>query len=330
MGEPGRGTEKFHGFFRLVDACAREGCPVCRCLEDDGLRHLDAILYEQVNDPEMRRRLHGSRGFCNWHTWMLPRVPNSPSGAAILYEDIVGRVLRGTRRLGEGAGPSRPASWFHRLLRLRRRLAPSPADGGREPCPVCVWSARAEASYVGTILRFVDDPQFVRAYAESEGLCLPHLLDAVERGRGVAGLRRLLDRTLPKWEALRSDLERFVGKHDYRNAEPFSEPEASSYERAYRMLAGRRGVYGNDLHRAELELRVRDLATRLADAERRAAALHDRLARVAEEGRALELNLAAERAARALAERALAELRAELERLRAARGPAPGAAARRE
>ena len=26
-------SEKFFGFFRLVDACAKPGCPVCRCLE---------------------------------------------------------------------------------------------------------------------------------------------------------------------------------------------------------------------------------------------------------------------------------------------------------
>jgi len=172
---------------------------------------------------------------------------------------------------------------------------------------------------------------------------------------GAPGLSHLLDRTLGKWEELRKDLDRFVRKHDYRNQEPFTEAEASSYRRAFEMLSGRRGVWGNDVHalaggvrpgawslaaesageetgaerdlfeHGKLELRVKELTAQLNEALSRAAALHYRLSRVAEDRDALELNLSGERGANELAMRTIGDLRAENERLRAEL-----AAARRE
>jgi DNA-binding NtrC family response regulator len=42
-----RGVDgKFVGFFRLVEACAKPGCPVCRCVASASRQHLQALLYE--------------------------------------------------------------------------------------------------------------------------------------------------------------------------------------------------------------------------------------------------------------------------------------------
>lgn len=339
-------SEKFIGYFRLVDACALAGCPVCRCVEQDGRRHLDAIIYEQVNDPHTRRRLHASRGFCNWHTWMLLEVPDAKSGAAIIYEDLIRVFLHRVRRLRDRA-PSFRARALAALIRRRPGPAVVELQRRRKACPVCAWCGEAETGYLLTLLRFVDDPQFVRAYAKSDGICAPHLLAAVEMGAGTQGLSCLLDRALATWDQLRRDLDRFVSKHDYRNEEPFTQAEASSYRRAFEMLSGRRGVWGNDVHgppqrallgarlpstegagtetgierdvfeHGKLELRVRELTEQLAEALSRAAALHYRLSRVAEDRNALELNLAGERGANELAMRTIGDLRAENARLRA-------------
>ncbi len=206
-------------------------------------------------------------------------------------------------------------------------------------------------------MRFVDDPQFARAYAKSDGVCVPHMLDAVEVGAGTPGLAHLFDRTLPKWEDLRKDLDRFIWKHDYRNTDPFTDPEVSSYRRAFEALAGRRELWGSDVHgrpparaaawsrrrrvpaptgtepdaideafeRGRLELRVQELTQQLNETMGRAAALHYRLSRVAEDRDVLELNLSGERGANELAMRTLEDLRAENERLHAELAAARGA-----
>ena len=236
-------TDKFFGFFRLLDACGQSGCPVCRLVEDDGRRYLDALVYEQVNDPETRRRIRGAWGFCNWHTWMLLDTPNAPSGAAILYEDLVRSALDRFRRLRD-----HPVTFHVRRLRrmfaLRRRPTIVELHRHRGACPACTWVAEVERRYLSTLTLFVDDPQLAPAYAESDGLCVPHQLAAVDLSPNTAELGRLLDLTIQKWDALRRDLEGFIGKHDYRNRVPFTEAEASSYRRAFEVVAGRRGVWG--------------------------------------------------------------------------------------
>jgi hypothetical protein len=339
-------TRKFIGYFRLVDACVQTGCPVCRAVEEDGRRHLDAIMYEQVNDPHTRRGLGASWGFCNWHTWMLLEVPSAKSGAAIIHEDLLRGLLHRLGRLRDRV-PSGPRKALARLFRRHRRPTIVELARRRKACPVCAWCAEAETGYLLTLLRFSDDPQFARAYAKSDGICVPHLLDAVALGAGTPGLSHLFDRTLGKWEELRKDLERFVSKHDYRNQEPFTEAEASSYRRAFEAVSGRRGVWGNDIHEVargtrpgarslsaagagdetgaerdlfehgKLELRVKELTEQLNESMGRAAALHYRLSRVAEDRDALELNLSGERGANELAMRTIADLGAENERLRA-------------
>ena len=71
------------------------------------------------------------------------------------------------------------------------------------------------------------------------------------------------------------------------------------------------------LSRGARELRIKELGAQLDEASSRAAALRYRLAQVAEDRNALELNVSGARAANELGRRVIAELRAEVERLRA-------------
>jgi hypothetical protein len=343
-------TERFIGFFRLVDACEQDGCPVCRCVIDDGRRHLDALLYEQVNDPETRQRLRASWGLCSWHTWMLREIPGAGSGAAILYEDLLRGVIQRLRRLRDRSASRAvwPLAWIDRLLHPGARPALVGAVQRRRLCPLCIRAADAEARYVQTVLQSIGDPQFSRAYQRSAGLCVPHLLQAVERGRMGAPVTELVDRTLTKLGVLRQDLDRFVGKHDHRNGEPFTREEASACTRAFELLVGKPSLFGNDVHgrasrrvqagpqgpvrmpespeptaaetevfdRRKLELRVTELTAQLAEATSRAAALHYRLAQVSRDRDGLEMNLAGERGSHELARGVIADLRAENDRLR--------------
>ena len=101
-------TEKFIGYFRLIDACRERGCPLCRCLAAESRRYLEALLHEQVTDVDTRRRIRLSWGFCNWHTWMLADVAGSAFGSAIVYEDLLTRLLRRTAlgRCRQGPPPT--------------------------------------------------------------------------------------------------------------------------------------------------------------------------------------------------------------------------------
>jgi len=59
----------------------------------------DALLYEQVNDPDTRRRLRAARAPRNWHTGMLRAVAPGATGTAILYADLMRVAARRVDRL---------------------------------------------------------------------------------------------------------------------------------------------------------------------------------------------------------------------------------------
>ena len=248
-------TNKFIGYFRLLEACGMQGCPICRCLTQDGRRHLEALLYEQVNDPDTRRRLRAAWGLCNWHTWMLLTATTGVTGSAILYGDLIRTAARHLDR----SRRRRPAALVRFLGWLRRLAGHDPAPArlrviaryrARSRCPVCASTREAEARYIDAAIDFSDDPQFVRAYARSSGLCVPHVVQAIERRADTSGSEGLVDQTIGKWTDLARHLDDFVRKHEYRNTEPISETEAGACAAAFEVVAGGHGVFGNDLHRA--------------------------------------------------------------------------------
>jgi hypothetical protein len=113
-------------------------------------------------------------------------------------------------------------------------------------CPACREHLAAEQQYVHVVLGCVSDLQFECAYRRSDGLCVPHALQAVEMGpAGPAEV--LMTRTLPKWAALREGLTAFIEKHDHRNVLPYTEADRMCSARAFEALAGAAGVFGIDV-----------------------------------------------------------------------------------
>src|SRR5215475_11596425 len=138
------GEQKFAGYLKLVEACGEPGCPVCHCLVSDSHGYLDALLHEQVTDPDTRRSIREAWGFCNWHTWMLLEVEHGRFGASIIYEDLVALALRSTERLGERAGTSQRHGWLAALGRWRRSPTVTDVYRKRARCPACVNTADGE------------------------------------------------------------------------------------------------------------------------------------------------------------------------------------------
>ena len=245
-------TAKFVGYFRLVEACERPGCPVCACLEEESRRALGAVVSGHVTDVATRRHLRESWGFCNWHTWALIDTGSAATAAAILYEDLVRVCQRRFDRLRDRDASVSPLRRLRAFLTRARRAVPGIVERHqqRPRCLVCSQLAAAEAGYLDALVDASDDTELGPAYQRSTGLCVPHLELVLERSGNVERVERLVGSTLAKWDALRGDLDRFVAKHEYRNVESFTETEATSYTRASEILAGRRLVFGNDMPRS--------------------------------------------------------------------------------
>jgi hypothetical protein len=68
-------------------------CPVCRLVAAGTQQRLRHLFHESVNDPLVRESLRGSLGYCARHAQMAAGASDA-CGIAILYRDILSRVLR--------------------------------------------------------------------------------------------------------------------------------------------------------------------------------------------------------------------------------------------
>ena len=232
---------------RLLDACRERGCPVCRCLGEDSARHLATLLHEHVTDPGVRGALRASRGLCNWHAAMLQELPGAPFGSAIISADLLARERVRAEALGRAAGGR-----GSRLATLRRWLAREASPAGkarpRRRCLVCEGVQTSERRFLEALLALVDNSGFEDAFAQGDGLCVPHVMLLLEGEPGPArraALERLVGLDAGRWRRLEAALERFIAKHDHRARTPATEEEGRAWRLALEMLAGAPGVFGN-------------------------------------------------------------------------------------
>ena len=216
-------------YHELLDALQVGGCPLCRLGRKASDSYLDALIYEGVTDPDLREKLRDARGPCHRHAWRMASQRGSILGTAIVYQDVVNTLIKAL----EGEMPSRPR-WFGGESVLAARLAPS-----RE-CPACRLEAEAVKRTVKTLLKHLKAPDIAVGYVAAGGLCLPHFQLVLAQAGSAA------QRTLAGWQAealrpLRDELDELIRKHDYRfAAEPISETEADSWERAVTAVVGAR------------------------------------------------------------------------------------------
>ena len=241
-------ASKFVMYYELLEAFTNLGCPVCARLEQGSLKAMDDLLYEQVTDPVTRTRLVESRGFCNWHAGMLPRIANSPLGVALIYQHLFAGALE---RLAATRAELGAPGWRGRLWRRLARKGDRPLAlvgwwRERARCPMCAMVGRSEREHLKAMLAFFGEAEFADGFARSAGLCLPHLCQAVTIGRGHPNLPALLAGHETRWSELTAELNEFIRKNDYRFATEAVGHEGDSWRRALDAFVGREGVFGPD------------------------------------------------------------------------------------
>lgn len=232
-------------FYELRDALAQPGCPLCRLETRVAERYLDFLLWERVNDPELRQNLRQARGFCREHAWMLVR-PGASLGIAVMLHDVLQDVLQSLN----GAVMQPTQETRRPLERLRTTIAPAPPPAvagivaalepqGEQICPACAQCRVMEEVYLDVLLDSLPEAGgLLEAYQSSDGLCLPHFRRAVQRVRTQRVLDALLHAQRTVWERLRYQLGEVIRKNDYRfHDEPWGE-EADAWLRVIEALVG--------------------------------------------------------------------------------------------
>ncbi len=237
-------------YFEVREALREDGCPICHLLVRRSVAALDSLLYEQVTDPDTRDELRTSHGLCNWHAWALLHVPAGRSGIAIIYETLLGHQLTELLLLQQTLQPR--TLWQRLKTRILDHTPPLPFLSRwrtKAPCPICrQHTYRDEDIYLRALLDGFSALEFTACFQDAFGLCLPHLVLAVERQRDHAALPILVHFQVQKLTALRGKLQEIIRKFDYRFAAELAGEEGAEWRRAIELFVGKPAVFGNERH----------------------------------------------------------------------------------
>jgi hypothetical protein len=210
--------------------------------------YLRSLFYERVNDIETRGHLRNALGFCREHGSRALQPDFADGlGVSIIYHDILTNILRrfpenqAQSQLSGGA-KSPLAAFLPRGLRSLTDAARRLIQGlsPQEACPVC---ARRD-EFTGTVLSQLRDSlkkeDMRRALAGSDGLCIPHLRQALDAIHDPDSVTLLVDTARDRLVSLNGELAEYIRKNDYRfQGEPVGS-ERDSWKRAVRKLIGER------------------------------------------------------------------------------------------
>jgi hypothetical protein len=227
-----------------LEACREAGCPICRLEQKNVERYLDNQFYENVNSPKWRDRLRASHGFCREHAWLgVNKRLGDALGYSIIYQDVLNSILN---RMKAGDGPDLPSRGRRSLLQQIPEAARNMIDKAlsaltpRKHCPVCEYRDETTRTLRSVLLEELKTPEMRNALQASEGLCLPHLRQALEQVKDISACETLLTIHREKLESLRAELAEFIRKNDYQLIKEGFGREGDAWLRAIGMIAGRR------------------------------------------------------------------------------------------
>ncbi len=228
----------------MRDALPKPGCVVCRLKADAADRFLEGLLWECVNDPDMRRNIRQARGFCHEHAWRL--VHNGASlGATIIMRDVLQNVLE---TVESGRFQALPALSLRHAREALDKKQPSAATAelvaaltSQSPCLACRQAETMEHVYMSTLLdNLLGEDGLLAAYQGSDGLCLSHLRQALARARDEAVFEALVNVQQAIWKRLVGHLDEIIRKSDHRFQDEARGEETGACLRAITALAGAR------------------------------------------------------------------------------------------
>lgn len=201
-------------------------CPACRHLEmrmEDYFAGLQGLL---SRSGEARGDYAGEGGLCPLHTWQLAQFA-SPRGIARGHATFM-RTL---------------ADRLACLIATRAPGEPFPVlRNGPDECRVCRFLKAEEAATIGAFHVFLERDEHLERYERSQGLCLRHLSQLLDRPLDEARKARLLFHAAERLREIGESMTQYDRKLEERKRDQLTRDEKDAYRRGIVMLAGERTV----------------------------------------------------------------------------------------
>lgn len=183
--------ERNRRYLELWDAFHRRGCPVCGCAAERVMRRIRESL---GGEP-------GENAFflCSSHTRVLASNYDECGSAAALR--FIRRVETWVRDALERHKGKPSALGLVKAVFADREMQLMETDPAK--CPACRLERHEEQKTLAVLVDALTDPDFHRAFRESDGLCLYHLGVLSNRASGKAAVDTVLREQLRRLEDLR-------------------------------------------------------------------------------------------------------------------------------
>jgi hypothetical protein len=229
-------TARHTPYYNLLDALKTPGCALCTLGKTAVTNFMDNMLYEYVNDAGMQQKLMEAHGFCATHSQLLLTYHDA-LGITILYNAILRHLETELPQV-----QAESATW---LGRLAEQISPDndpPPLSAHAPCPACQIRDETAERALNVLNAQQADADLKTAWRASDGLCLPHLQQALYT-LDTAAYDFLLTHQRQVWYTLRTQLSEFIRKNDRRfQHEGFGE-ESDAWRRAVQFTSGAPGLF---------------------------------------------------------------------------------------
>ena len=164
---------------KLEDVLKKTGCPVCRVEHDAAIHSIDAFLWENANDPVVRRPINDAYGFCPEHALVLVATELSNSGPVLgvnlIYEVLARNTSQDLKALSRRGKTNRIGrSVLNKFISRYHQAKIKPVLKPKGRCPVCELVEESARNTLSTLFEELSRQQakFMESYQHSHGLCL--------------------------------------------------------------------------------------------------------------------------------------------------------------
>ncbi|WP_171816306.1 DUF6062 family protein [Thermotoga profunda] len=201
---------------KIIDIMSEkdQSCPICKLINESMEKLIDTILYELVNDPQVRSNLR-TMGLCRKHVEIIERyLHHHPElgllGIAIIYEDILD----------------------HKLKTIKQ----NESDIYSCSCYLCNHESQLEEVYTSSFGKILSETDGMILFSQSDSVfCLYHF-GKIYRLLNDTTKDRFKEIQTEKLNYLKDQLSIFIKKHDYRNKESIGK-EATAYRSVGKLIS---------------------------------------------------------------------------------------------
>jgi len=211
-------------FSELLDAFKKDGCPICRLNYLNVDSYFSSILYECVNDPEVRKKLRDSFGYCRDHSIQFIQFVESSHnrvGESIIIADVTAEIIKELDRLSKLS-----------LKDLKKVKA------ANHRCPACIYQENHDYIYYFEVLNNLENDDFFSGFLKSDGLCQSHLMELIKIIKNPHIRNKIIENQKLKLSMLIKDMNEFVKKHSGQSSQKISSDEGNAFKKAIRKISG--------------------------------------------------------------------------------------------